>query len=479
MTDGEPRRPDDLLRAFRDAGQGHVFRWWDELDAAARERLLSQLRRIDLVQMARLADGARRGALGAALDGQVARPDFIPLSADAAQEAKRRAARELGEERIAAGAVAALTVAGGQGTRLGSEAPKALFPIAPVTGKSLLQMHAEQILATRRRYGAVVPWYIMTSDATHEPTRRFLNEHDCFGLGVGNVRCFQQRVLPALDHDFRIVMTAKDSILLSPNGHGGTLLALRETGVLEEMTSRGVEQISYFQVDNPLVRAVDPVFIGFHCRPNAEMSSKAIPKRDPGERVGAFVRIGGRLTVVEYSDLSPEQMRRRAPDGPLLYGLGSPAIHVISVAFVRRETEGGLRLPFHLVEKSSPFLDDSGRVVEPECNNIYKFETFIFDALRDAERSVIIEASRAEEFSPVKNAEGEDSVETCRRDLVARCARWLESADADVRRRDDGAPAMPLEISPLHALDVEELAGKTPKGLRVEEALYLGPDDRP
>ena len=473
--------PDErLIRIFREAGQGHVFRWWDEIGADGRARLLAQLRSVDLDQIASLADDVRAGRLGGPQTQPPSRepelPDYVRLPRTSQEKQERAAARQAGEALLRAGKVAAVTVAGGQGTRLGFDAPKGTYPIGPISGKSLFQFHAERILATRRRYGAAVPWYIMTSDATDAATREFFENQRCFGLPPEDVRSFRQRMMPALDRDFRLVLVAKDQILLSPNGHGGTLLALAETGILDDMEARGIEEISYFQVDNPLVRAADPVFIGLHHIARAQMSSKAIRKREPAEPIGAFVRVGGRLVVAEYSDLTPEQTQQRTGDGRLLYGLGSPAIHMIRTDFVRAETAGGFRLPFHLAEKCSPCLDRAGRLVEPEEKNVYKFETFIFDALRDAERSVILETRREEEFSPVKNATGKDSPETCRRDITALCGRRLEKAGAAVPRDAHGQPVHPIEISPLYALDAAALADRLPKRLRLDGPLYLGPE---
>jgi len=475
MNDRE-RPARDIIQAFRAAGQGHVFRWWDEIGEGGRAKLLDQLRVVDLDQIASLGDAVKSGRLAQKPRGKPELPACIPLPRTPDEERKRAAARKAGEELLRAGKVAVLTVAGGQGTRLGFEAPKGTYPIGPVSGRTMFHIHAERILATRRRCGSAMPWYIMTSDATHAATRDYFEKESWFGLPPDDVRLFRQRMMPVLDRDFRLVLTARDEMLLSPNGHGGTLLALLETGMLDDMEARGVEEISYFQVDNVLVPSADPAFLGFHHLASAQMSSKAVRKREPEEPIGAFVKIGGRLAVVEYSDLSREQKRQKEASGKLLYGLGSPAIHAIRVDFVRQETAGGFKLPFHLAEKRSPYLDEAGRLVQPEGKNVYKFETFIFDALRDAKRSVILEVRREEEFSPVKNATGKDSPETCRRDMCALYAGWLAGAGVEVPREDSGRPAYPIEISPLYALDAAELASRVPTDLNIDGPLYLGPE---
>jgi UDP-N-acetylglucosamine/UDP-N-acetylgalactosamine diphosphorylase len=470
------QRPDsEVMAALRGAGQGHALRWWDELDPAGRARLMAQLRSVNLDGLRALIADVRAGRINPAPSGRPELPDYVRLPGTPEEKSAREKARAAGERLLRAGKVAAVMVAGGQGTRLGFDAPKGAFPLGPVSSRSLFQIHAERILATRRRYGGALPWYIMTSDATDRPTKEYFEKHARFGLPREEVRFFQQRTMPALDRNFRLVLVAKDRVLLSPNGHGGTLPALAESGMLDDMERRGIEEISYFQVDNGLAPAADPVFLGVHSLAGAEMSSKALLKREPEEPIGAFVRVGDTIVVREYSDLTREQARERIAGGPLLYGLGSIALHALRVDFVRREAQSGFKLPFHLAEKSSPFLDESGALVQPKEKNVYKFETFIFDALRDARRTVVLEVRREEEFSPLKNATGKDSPETCRRDLSALCASWLEQAGVRVPRDERGAPKHPVEISPLFALDAAELAGKVPRDLNVGGAILLAP----
>jgi UDP-N-acetylglucosamine/UDP-N-acetylgalactosamine diphosphorylase len=483
------QRPDsELIVALRGAGQGHVLRWWDELDSAGRAQLMEQLRWVELDPLRALIADVRAGRINPAPAGRPELPDYVRLPATPEEKSAREKTRAAGERLFSAGKVAVVMVAGGQGTRLGFDAPKGTFPIGPVSARSLFQIHAERILATRRRCGGPLPWYIMTSDATDRPTKDYFEKRAWFGLPREDVRFFRQRMMPALDRHFRLVLVAKDRILLSPNGHGGTLPALAESGMLDDMERRGIEEISYFQVDNGLAPAADPVFLGGHSLAGAEMSSKALWKREPEEPIGAFVRVGDaaapsrapapRLVVREYSDLTREQMHQRTAGGQLLYGLGSIGIHVLRVDFVRRETQPGFNLPFHLAEKSSPFLDESGALVQPKGKNIYKFETFIFDALRDTHRTVVLEVRREEEFSPLKNAAGKDSPETCRRDMSALYANWLEQAGVRVPRDERGAPKHPIEISPLFALDADELAGKIPRDLNLAGPLLLAPPKR-
>jgi UDP-N-acetylglucosamine/UDP-N-acetylgalactosamine diphosphorylase len=234
----DPRSDADVISALRAEGQSHVFRWWDELDPSGRARLMEQLRSLDLEVFHKLIADVRAGRINPVPAGRPELPDYVRLPATPDEKKAREKARAAGEQLLRAGKVAAVMVAGGQGTRLGFDAPKGTFPIGPVSQRSLFQIHAERLLAARRRYGAAVPWYIMTSGATDAPTREYFQKHAWFGLPSEDVKFFQQRMMPALDRNFRLVLVAKDQILLSPNGHGGTLLALAENGMLDDMERR-------------------------------------------------------------------------------------------------------------------------------------------------------------------------------------------------------------------------------------------------
>jgi UDP-N-acetylglucosamine/UDP-N-acetylgalactosamine diphosphorylase len=243
------------------------------------------------------------------------------------------------------------------------------------------------------------------------------------------------------------------------------------------MRERGIEYISYFQVDNPLVRAVDPLFVGLHIDARSEMSSKAVTKAHDLERVGNFCLADGRLTVIEYSDLPEELAHAKNLDGTRRFDAGSIAIHILSRVFVERLTTIGatVHLPWHRAEKKLTVVDDAGNVQMPDAPNVVKLEAFVFDAIPLAENPLVLYTPREEEFSPIKNAEGTDSVATARRDLLLRAARWLESCGCAVPRDGDGLPDLPLEVSPAFALDTDDLRNRlaTPPELKRGKALLL------
>jgi UDP-N-acetylglucosamine/UDP-N-acetylgalactosamine diphosphorylase len=462
------------------AGQEHVLQFWDDLPSDGRRHLLDQLAEINFGELARLIDEHITHQKPLSLPPNLEPAPFIRLPQAEAQAAERRRMKALGEELLAAGKVAALVVAGGQGTRLGYEGPKGAFPIGPVSGRPLFAIFADAIRAARRACGASIPWYIMTSRANDRQTRDFFDTYNCFDLPVGDVRFFTQGMMPAVDLRGKLILAARDELAWNPDGHGGTIRALARSGMLAEMAARGIEQISYFQVDNPLVPPLDPVFIGYHAAARSDMSSKTACKRDPLEKLGAFCLSGGRLHVIEYSDLPPALAEARNPGGGLHFEAGNLAIHMLSRSFVERLTSGGrFALPFHRAEKKIPCVDSSGRPHMPQQPNGIKFETFVFDALPVAERPLVLEVNRRQEFSPVKNADGEDSPSSARADMVRLAAESLEEAGVRVPRTEGGAAALKVEISPLAARTAEELQDLVARlGLKsVVSDLYIGPKD--
>ncbi|MBW2273516.1 MAG: UDPGP type 1 family protein [Deltaproteobacteria bacterium] len=434
MTKARAADIDDLRSRFAAHGQEHVFAFWDELDAGSRTALGSQAARIaeelgDLIL-------ARDKALGQTDDerGPAIEPvDAIELPRDGGDSTRFEAARARGEAMLADGRVAAFVVAGGQGTRLGFDAPKGAYPVGPVTDRSLFAIQAQKIRGLIRRLGRPVPWYVMTSEATDAETRALFEAENHFGLSENDVWIFPQAMVPAFDFAGRLILEAPHRIFESPDGHGGSLTALAASGALDDMERRGIDTIFYYQVDNPLVRIGDPVYLGFHDERSAEMSCKVVRKIDPMEKVGIVARVDGDVGIVEYTELDDERRFARNEAGELLYWAGNLAIHVLNTGFVRRVSERAFELlPFHASAKKIPCIDAEARLATPEEPNGVKLERFVFDALASAKQVCVLEASAKDEFSPIKNATGNDSPDSCRQDLTAQYRRWLESAGTEV-----------------------------------------------
>jgi UDP-N-acetylglucosamine/UDP-N-acetylgalactosamine diphosphorylase len=356
---------------------------------------------------------------------------------------------------------------------LGSNGPKGTLPIAPISGKSVFQLHAEKIRAIQQKYDTCIPWYIMTSETNDRMTQEFFHSHRFFGLDSRQVCFFTQGMLPAVDLHGKLLMNSKSNIVMSPNGHGGTIIALREKGVLKDMEARGVKNIFYHQVDNVLIKIADPVFIGYHLKNEAEMSLKIVKKCHPEEKVGVVVHSNGHLRVIEYSELSREDMYARNGNGTLKYDAGNIAVHMIRVDFLEKIYQHGDALPFHSALKKVPCLDEKGDTISPEKNNAIKFESFIFDVLKHVEKGVIMEALREDEFSPIKNMEGENSPATARQDMINLFGRWLRNAGISVPTDSQGNVIGLIEINPCFALDEVEFRNKIDKRLQFHGNLIL------
>ena len=454
--------PLPIIEAYKQAGQGQVFAFYDQLAPDAQRRLEAQAAEIDLAEIDRLTRTllSAHGAAAVNLDGLEPAP-YEALPDHGGNAEAWRKAKAAGEEALRAGRVAAFTVAGGQGTRLGYDGPKGTFPVTPVKNKPLFQVFAEKIRAAGQRYGKALPWFIMTSHQNHEATESFFAENRHFGLDPARVHFFRQGRMPAVTPTGKIMLEAPDRIALSPDGHGGSLRALERSGALETMKADGIDVISYFQVDNPLVRCVDPAFIGWHLLRGSEMSSKMVPKAYPEEKLGHFCRQDGKTVVIEYSDLPMELQKQVDPaTGRLRYLAGSIAIHVLDREFVRRQATGGadVALPFHRADKKIATIDEAGNPVTPAKANGVKFEMFVFDALPFARNPLVIETRRADDFSPVKNAEGVDSPKTSRDDQMRQFARWLAAQGTPPPVDETGLPAFPLEVSPLFGYDEDSFA---------------------
>ena len=445
---------DRLRETFAAVGQDHILSFWGDLDPTARERLGAQAARI-APDLESLVAAHRAAVAGDDSLGEIEpAADAIALPEHGGDEARRRRAVTRGESLLADGRVGIFVVAGGQGTRLGFDGPKGSFPVGPVSDRCLFEIQAQKIRGIGRRYGNRVPWYVMTSDATDADTRALFEQRDYFGMPPEDVFIFPQGMVPAFDFEGRLMLETPDRIFESPNGHGGAITALSDSGALKDMRTRGIDTIFYYQVDNPLVRIADPEYLGLHDESRAEMSCKVLRKPDPDVKWGVVARVDGRVGIVEYTELTNDMRNARDTDGQLVYWAGSPAIHILSSDFVQRVSERADELlPYHASPKKIPTVAADGTPVSPSEPNGSKLERFVFDALPAAERVCIVETRQSEEFSPIKNAAGAESPETARRDLVAEYRRWLGSAGVDLPPE-----GRPIEIDHSHIDGPEDAA---------------------
>lgn len=462
----------ELLGELTRHGQQHVLAFWDELAPEAQRTLAAQIRGINLAQLSELYRGAGSHHDWAALAKRAQPPPAFRLAGDAAQFSPEQA-RSRGEAALSAAQLGVVIVAGGQGTRLGFNHPKGMFPIGPVSQASLFQILIEQIIARARNHGVSIPLYLMTSDATHTETIEFLRKNENFGLAAEDLHVFQQGTMPAVEaKSGKLLLADKGKLSLSPDGHGGMLAALVSSGGLADAQRRGLKYLFYSQVDNPLAPICDPLFIGYHILANSELSTLVVAKRKSRDKVGNVVSINGKLAIIEYSDLNhlpDEIVEKRTDTGETVFWAGNTAIHVFNVDFLDRMAHTANSLPFHIARKAVAHVDESGRRSEPKNPNAIKFERFIFDLLPQAEHGIVVEVDEDRTFAPVKNAPGEttQSPEVVQRQMVNLHREWLEAAGCRV------AANAAVEISPLYALDAQELARKLPAGTAIDQSRYF------
>ncbi len=460
----------EKIKQVYENDQAHIFRFWDELNESGRSNLLNQIKRIDFELLNQLIEFALKEEKDTQEDLKLEPGDAITLKQ---REDSDKEAIPVGEDALHSHQVAAFLVAGGQGSRLGFDGPKGVFKVTPVKKKPLFQLHAEKLLRICEKYETVVPWYIMTSETNHEDTIRFFEDNDFFGYEKANVMFFKQDMIPAVDHSGKLILSERDRIFMSPNGHGGSIKALWESGAIKDMQERGIKYIFYFQVDNVLTKICDPAFLGYHIADESEMSNKVVRKQDPKEKVGVICKINGKTGVVEYSDLSEEDMYATDENGQLKYWAGSIATHVINVDFIKKENRDGFKLPYHKAEKNIPYIDENGKEITPEGKNGVKFETFVFDALLHTDKITTVEVDGGREFSALKNAEGSESPETVEKDLLRNYASWLKAAGTDVETDDAGLPKIKIEISPLFAINEADVRQKKQQIPPLHDGIYI------
>lgn len=442
---------DEVIERVYRFNQEHVFKYWDRLLDSEKIELLKDLSTINFPLLKQIYSHT-----GDDEKIEFSPAPFIHLPATEDDRILHMEAAKKGAAHIRDGKVAAFLVAGGQGSRLGFDGPKGKFPIGPVSGKTLFHFHTEKIRASEKKYGTTIPFLIMTSRDNHTDTELFFKKQNFFGLDPANVHLFPQNMIPSLDLDGKLILSETNRIFMNPDGHGGSLTALRTSGALKKLQELKIETLSYFQVDNPLVRIIDPVFIGFHTMNQADISSKALRKLYPEEKTGIFVQFSnGTSGIIEYSDMPEEKIYAKDATGEILYSSANPAIHLFSISFISELTDSGsISLPYHIAKKKITAVVD-GKHAEISG---YKFEKFVFDALPLSAKNVILEVLREDEFAPVKNASGQDSADSARELMTAMNRKWLAAKGIEIP-----SVVKEIEISPLTALSPEDL----PDGIRV------------
>ncbi|KAJ3283450.1 UDP-N-acetylglucosamine pyrophosphorylase [Rhizoclosmatium sp. JEL0117] len=449
--------PDEqtLRTLFTEANQGHVFHFFDRLSHTDKSRLLSQLDSIDIKSVNRIFKTATTALPHNSEEIDPLPQDSFSSTIDPAMSEHVEEWKVTGLKMIAMGKVAVIVLAGGQGTRLGSSAPKGCYDIGLPSHKSLFQLQAEKIQCIQRvaenafpeyKGKSVVPWYVMTSEPTRAATEAFFKDNEYFGLDSANVMFFNQGVLPAFTMDGKILMEDMGTVATAPDGNGGIYRALRREGVLADMERRGVPYVHAYCVDNCLVKVADPVFIGYCISKSAKCGVKVVPKQRASEPVGVVCLRNQKFSVVEYSEIPSTLSTQLNADGKTLtYNAANIANHFYTTDFLNAIESLEDALEYHVAKKKIKHVDlETGEFVVPKVNNGIKLELFIFDVFPFVEKLAVLETERKEEFSPLKNAPGckdGDCPETCRADVLAQHKRYIEAAG--------GVVSEEVELSPL------------------------------
>ena len=385
-------------------GQLHVLKYYEKLTAEEKEQLLTQIEETDF-EVLKYCDKKEK---------LVEKGKIEPLAAMQLEsiEENREMFEKIGMDAIKAGKVGAVLLAGGMGTRLGSDDPKGMYNIGLTKDVYIFQRLIENLMDVVKRADAWVPLFIMTSDKNNDATISFFNEHEFFGYNADYVTFFKQEMAPAADYNGKVYMEAKHKISTSPNGNGGWFASMNNCGVLNQIHEGGIEWLNVFSVDNVLQRIADPCFVGATIAADCAVGSKVVRKNAPDEKVGVMCLEDGRPSIVEYYELTEELMNAKDENGEPAYNYGV----ILNYLFREKDLEELLakELPLHIVEKKIPYIDENANLIKPEEPNGYKFENLVLDMIHKLDSCLPFEVVRNKEFAPIKNKTGVDSVESAR-----------------------------------------------------------------
>ena len=392
-------------------GQEHVLKYYDELSAVEQEALLTQIEETDMSILAACRN----------IEALTQKGEISPLAAMELSEIveNKESFTETGLEAIRAGKVAAVLLAGGMGTRLGSDDPKGMYNVGITRELYIFECLVNNMMDVVKQAGCWIHWFIMTSDKNNEATIKFLTEKNFFGYNSEYIHFFKQDMAAATDYEGKIYLEEKGKLSTSPNGNGGWFSSLKNSGLLQVIHENGIEWLNAFAVDNVLQRIADPVFIGATIQKDVTVGAKVVRKNAPDEKVGVMCLEDGRPSIVEYYELTEELMNAKDAKGDPAYNFGVILNYLFKVTDLEDLMDG--KLPLHVVEKKIPYLNEEGEPVKPEAPNGYKYESLILDMIHLLDSCLPFEIERNKEFAPIKNKTGIDSVESARALLQENC----------------------------------------------------------
>ena len=391
-------------------GQEQLLDEYNRLtDKKEKQDFLDSILTIDFNQVKTLYENSKEKP--SFMDSKIEPIDYTDKSKLSKEEYEKYKA--IGEKKIKEGKLAVVTMAGGQGTRLGHSGPKGTYDLGLDTHKSIFEILTDTLNEARKKYEVDIPWYIMTSEENNKPTVEFFKQHNFFGYPEKCVTFFKQGKLPMLSTDGKILIDENGKIKEAADGHGGIFQSMLRDCVIYDMKARGIEWVFIGGVDNVLVKPVDAVLIGLAEDKNVLAAGKSLVKANPQEKVGVFCKRNGKPSVIEYSEITPEMAAETNENGELKYGESHILCNLFNIKAIEKISQ--MNLPYHIAFKKAKYIDNNGNLVVPDKPNAYKFESFLFDAFESLDDLAIMRVKREEEFAPVKNAEGVDSPETARK----------------------------------------------------------------
>ena len=403
-------RLEEIQSVLKKYGQEHLLNHYDSLDEKTKEELLTQIANIDFELVNELYNSTKEKKTNT--NDEITPIDYLDKFKLKEQYKYYEA---IGKKAIKEGKLAAVTMAGGQGTRLGHNGPKGTYDIGLDSHKSLFELLSDNLKEEGKKYGVIIPWFIMTSRENNKDTVEFFDKHKYFGYQKNkNIFFFQQGELPMMDTEGKILIGENGLIKLAADGHGGIYESLVKTKMTDKMRELGVEWVFIGGVDNCLVKMVDPVLMGIAIDKKVTVACKSVVKANPHEKVGVFCRRNGKPNVIEYSEITDEMAEAPDKNGELLYGESHILCNLFSIDAIERM--GAEPLPYHVAYKKAKYIDKDGNLVVPDSPNAYKFEAFLFDAFGEVDDMAVLRVKREEEFAPVKNSDekGVDCPKTAR-----------------------------------------------------------------
>lgn len=393
----------EALEKLKECGQEHVLRYFEDLSEDEKQGLLEQIELTDfsVIEQGKNASAAQKGKIS----------PLESLELDAINENKERYTM-LGMDAIKAGKVAAVLLAGGMGTRLGSDDPKGMYNIGKTKDVYIFQRIVENLMDVVNAAQKEIYLFVMTSDKNHVKTVNFFKEHNYFGYNENYVKFFMQEMAPATDYEGKVYMESKFQISNSPNGNGGWFSSMKKWGILDIIHQEGIEYLNVFAVDNVLQRIADPCFVGAVIEHQVEAGAKVVKKAAPDEKVGVMCLEDGKPSVIEYYELTDELMNTLNEKGERVYNFGAVLNYLFEVKALERIIDNQLQV--HIVEKKIPYMDGNGNYIKPETPNGHKYELLILDMIHELRNCLPFEVERNKEFAPIKNKTGVDSVESAR-----------------------------------------------------------------